>query len=135
MKIKNNSIILCVGATLAFWVAVFIGPVFVLLLNNLGYYVSGTGWGQNSFMYKVLTFLSQPIACVIAYSIAKAISKDKHPVCVLVNTIVCTCMCVLFAIVASSTTKMLQMIISAVICIVMAVVEAKEVTPKKQETL
>lgn len=124
---KSNGILLCLGATLSFWLTVLLGPAIIRLLNNLGYYFSGSGWRPDSLMYSVLVFVSQPLSCGGAYLIGKAVSKEEHPVCVLVNTIVCTCMCTIFALVASSTSQMVIMIISAVICIIMAVLETKRI--------
>jgi hypothetical protein len=114
----------CIGATLAFWVLMFLGPALVMLVNNIGYYVSGGGWGPNSLMYKVLQFFSQPIACALAFSAAGSICGDRHPVCVLTNCIVAACVCVLLTIsgfALGNNLNAAQMIVSAVACIACAV--------------
>lgn len=114
----------CLGATLAFWTLIFLGPALVMLLNNIGYYFSGGGYGPGSFMYKVLQFLSQPIACWLAFAAAGAICQDKHPVCVLTNCIVATCVCVLLTVsgfALGNNLNAVQMLVSAIACIACAV--------------
>lgn len=107
--------------TLCFWAIVFIGPVIVMLWNNLAYYLSGLGYGPDSFMYQLLTFVSQPISCFIAAAAANAIGKYKRYICVLVNCIVCACFCTLLAtagFLEKDFMNMASMIVSVVICIV-----------------
>lgn len=114
----------CLGATLAFWVLILLGPALVMLFNNFGYYFSGGGYGPGSFMYKVLLFFSQPIACWLAFGSASAICQGKHPVCVLTNCIVATCICALQTIsgfMFGKTLNAVQMIVSAAACIACAV--------------
>lgn len=126
----------CLGATLAYWVFIFFGPAIVMLINNIGYYLSGGGYGPGSLMHKVLQFLSQPIACFVAYSVAQAVSKTEHPMCVLSNCIAGACVCCLFAVVAilaGNTRNMVIMPISAIACVVTAVTAAKDVKDAAQK--
>lgn len=115
-----KKIITYIGATLAFWALVFLGPALVMLMNNVGYYVSGGGWGPDSFMYKVLQFFSQPIACAMAYYAIDTICKGKHLVCVLVNCVVAACLSMLLGLCEFIIGKPLnaaQMILSGIVCI------------------
>ena len=106
--------------TLCFWALVFIGPVIILLWNNISYYVSGLGYGSNSLMYKILVFVSQPISCMLAAGAANAAGKGKHNICTLINCVVCACLCTVFAVVESATgdyLHMYAMIVSIIVCI------------------
>jgi len=125
---KKNGALLCVGATATYWATIFVGPAIIMLLNNVGYYVSGGGWGPGSFMHTVLEFASQPLACFAAYALAKSVSQDEHPVCVLSNTIVASCMCVIFVFTASSSALMWTMIVSVIICVMTATIEGRELS-------
>lgn len=130
-----KSVFKVIGAIAAFWAIVFLGPAVVMLLNNIGYLVSGSGYGPDSLMYIVLQFLKQPISCFFAYLFAKEICGEDHPVCPLANCIIAACMCVLFALIASSGAQMATMFVSAAAMVVCAVIEAKELakTNNRQE--
>lgn len=117
----------CFFATLTFWATVALGPFAILLLNNIGYYLGGVGWEPNSFMYNVTAFLAQPMACVVAVYFAGQISNNEHLICVLTNTIVCACICVLIVFTTAKQSTFWSMIVSAVACIVMCVIQAKDI--------
>lgn len=119
--------LLCFGAVLAYWALMFLGPAIVMLFNNIGYYVTGGGWGPDSLMYAVLQFFSQPISCFVAYGAATAILKENGKILILVNCVVAACMCVLFAITASETSQRFAMIVSVVACVYTAVMAAKNI--------
>lgn len=124
----------CVCAMLVYWILLFIGPAFVMLFNNVGYYVTGGGWGPGSLMYKVLQFFSQPIACVLAYGALKGLLHDDHNVLVLVNCTVATCVCFLFVITASEMEQMWAMVVSVASCGGTAVAAAREIEIKPNQT-
>lgn len=115
---------MCFSATIAYWAFIFLGPVVILLWNNLGYYVSGTGWGPNSLMYRALQFLSQPISCALAYAIAKNICKDHSKNCIFVNCIVSALACAVFAYCASTQALLVSMSVSSLICLATALDDA-----------
>lgn len=118
-------------ATLAYWAVIFLGPALILLANNIGYFVSGAGWGPDSIMFKALQFCSQPISCFLAYYAADSVSKGNLRACVLVNCIIGACICGMFVITANTMVLAASMIASAVCCIVTAVMSAKnEHNPK-----
>ena len=81
------------SATLLYWVLFFLGPALVMLLNNIGYYVSGSGWGPESLMYKILLFFSQPLACFFAYAITAELLKGKSRLLLSANCILATIIC------------------------------------------
>lgn len=113
----SKSFFPCALSTLCFWTLIFLGPVIILLINNIGYYFSGAGYGPGSIMYSVLQFLSQPLSCLIAASAADAISKNQHKICVIVNCSVCSFVCLLLAFVQyldGNTLMLFTMIASAV---------------------
>ena len=128
-----KKILTCSAATLSYWALLFLGPALILLLNNIGYYFSGGGWGPGSFMYNVLSFFSQPLSCFLAYAAAKGICKESHKICVLINCIVGIGMTILSAIGASNagnTKLLISMIISTIVCTITAVIEAVEIKRK-----
>lgn len=81
------------SATLLYWILFFLGPALVMLLNNIGYYVSGSGWGPESLMYKVLLFFSQPLACFFAYTITAEFLKGRSRLLLSANCILGTILC------------------------------------------
>ena len=126
-----KNFLVCLWATLVFWALIVFGPWLVIVMNNLGYWFSGGGWGPGSFMYKVLDFLSQPISCFIAYAAANVACKNEHPVCVMTNCIAAVCVCCLFSFgsfIAENMRNAAIMLLSAVCCIVTLVYAAKEVS-------
>jgi hypothetical protein len=56
------------------------------------------GYREGSLGYQILLFVSQPISCAIANSVAEHISNEEHDICVLVNDIIAICIFVLLAI-------------------------------------
>lgn len=123
----------CTGAVLSYWLLIFLGPVLVLFINNIGYYVTGAGWGPNSIMYSVLRFCSQPIACFMAYVAMKMILKEAHKVLALVNCIIAACMCTLFAFTASRNAQMWTMIVSVAACAYSGVMASKDIREENSE--
>lgn len=123
----------CAGAVLSYWLLIFLGPVLVLFINNIGYYVTGAGWGPNSIMYSVLRFCSQPIACFLAYAAMKTILKEEHKVLVLVNCIIAACMCTLFVFTAGSKAQMWTMVVSVAACAYSGVMASKDIREKNSE--
>lgn len=132
-KAAVRSFFICCGAVLVYWVLILVGPALVLLLNNIGYYVTGGGWGPNSIMYKILEFFSQPISCFLAYGAAMSVSKGEHKICVLTNCIVAACMCGLLIFTSATSMLSATMAVSAVCCIVTAVMVSKEISSKSSE--
>lgn len=122
----------CCLVTLCYWLILFIGPAIVLLWNNFSYYVAGTGYGSESFMYKLLTFFSQPIACFVAAGLAGSLFGGKHKLCVMINCVVGACFCAVLAFFNFFFSENVVMIgslaISAVACIITAVMFSKELT-------
>lgn len=126
--------LVCAGATLAFWGLFFFGPAIIMLLNNVGYYVSGGGYGPDSFMYKVLYFFSQPTACLIAVGAAEAIGNGEHKACTIVNSVLGALLCFVFAMVSTDKTQLAIMIISAVALSVVAVMRTTKKIKKEELT-
>lgn len=126
-----KKILNCCLITLCYWLILFIGPAIVLLWNNFSYYVAGTGYGTESLMYKLLTFFSQPIACFAAAGLAASMFGGKHKLCTLVNCVVGTCLCAVLAMFYMFFTADLarfgSMAVSAVACIITAVMQAKDI--------
>jgi hypothetical protein len=114
----------CCLITLCYWQILFIGPAIVLLWNNFSYYVAGTGYGSESFMYKLLTFLSQPIACFAAAGLAGSLFGGKHKLCTLVNCVVGACLCSVIAIfnfyLSQNATLVGALAVSSIACIITA---------------
>lgn len=122
---------ICIGAIAAYWAMFFFGPALVMLINNIGYYLGGGGWRPDGLMYNVLLFLSQPIACGLAYFAAKGVCKNEPSICVLTNCIVGVCLAVLLTFTTTIGIKTAAMAVSAIVCVVTAVVEAREIKPGK----
>ena len=120
-------IVKSIGAIAAYWVLLFIGPAIVMIFNDIGYYVTGGGWGPDSLMHAVLQFFSQPISCAIAYGAMKYILKDDGKVLSLVNCVIASCMCAVFAFTATETSQRWAMIVSIVVCAYTAVIASKEI--------
>ena len=122
---------ICFRAILAYWVLLFIGPALVIIFNNIGYFVSGGGWGPDSLMYKVLQILSQPIACFLAYGAITAILQQKHSVLKLVNCVIAACYCFAMIFVylffLSNVEMLIVMIASTIVCVITAVMAGKEI--------
>ena len=124
----------CLGATAAFWVCMLIGPMLLLLVENISHLLTFGEWGENRgfielIIYKVIQFLAQPIACYIGYEIAKKICTEQLKTCVMVNCVVAASLCGLFAIcslVAQNFVNAIVMAITAVVCIVCSVKALKD---------
>lgn len=116
---------LCFGAILAYWGVVFIGPGLVLLWNNLNYYLTGTGYGTGSLMYKVLKFLSQPVSFFLAYYVLQAILKEKHNLLAMVNCGVALCVCFVFVIVSEDNLNRWSLVVSSAACATTMVIAAQ----------
>lgn len=116
---------LCFGAILAYWGVVFIGPGLVLLWNNLNYYLTGTGYGTGSLMYKVLKFLSQPVSFFLAYCVLQAILKEKHNLLAMVNCGVALCVCFVFVIVSEDNLNRWSLVVSSAACATTMVIAAQ----------
>lgn len=118
----------CAVVTVCYWVAMFIGPAVVLLWNNFGYFFTGAGYGSDSFMYRVLSFFSQPISCFIAAGLAGSLFDGKHRLCTFVNCIVAACYCSAMTFVylffVDNASMLGVMIFSAIACIVTSVTQA-----------
>lgn len=112
---------------IAYWALMFFGPAIVMLFNNIGYYVTGGGWGPDSLMYAVLQFFSQPISCVLAYGAMTAILKENGIIFVLINCVIAACMCVLFAVTASESSQRIAMIVSVVACAYTAIMASRNI--------
>ena len=119
----------CTLVTLCYWVLLFIGPAIVLLWNNLSYSLTGGGYGQDSLMYKVLVFFSQPISCFLAAGMSGNIDNGKHKVCLLVNCVIGACYCaasfLMYSFFISNASMQWVMAVSAIACIVTAASQAK----------
>lgn len=120
----------CALVTVCYWLTIFLGPAIVILWNNLSYFVSGLGYGEGSIMYKVLTFFSQPAACVLAFEVSKSVGKSKHNICTLINCFLGACFCgavtMLYAFYLDDNLRLLTMAVSSVCCIFTVYVAAKE---------
>lgn len=120
----------CCLVTLCYWLILFIGPAIVLLWNNFSYYVAGTGYGSESFMYKLLTFFSQPIACFAAAGLAGSLLGGKHKLCSLINCVIGACFCAVLAFFNFFFSENIAMVgslaVSAVACIITATMHSKE---------
>lgn len=121
----------CCLITLCYWLIMFIGPGLVLLWNNFSYYVAGLGYGSESFMYKLLTFLSQPIACLAAVGVAGSLFDGKHKLCTLVNCVIGTCLCTVIAILNFCLSKNFLLVgelaVSAIVSIIIAGMLSKSI--------
>ena len=98
MRSKILSVLKCFGIICVFWLLVFFGPALVSLINKFDTIFYGMGYREGSLGYQILSFVSQPLSCAIASSVAEHISKEEHDICVLVNDIIAICVFVLFAI-------------------------------------
>lgn len=116
---RKRSVLKCIGIIAAYWALILFGPLLVMIWNRIAVWFSGGGFYEGSFGYKILVFLSQPIACSLAHSAAKSISDDNHNICVLVNEIVTVC---LFVFLTWSSFFLLNEIINAISYIVSIVV-------------
>lgn len=92
------SILKCVCIICVFWLLVFFGPALVSLINTFDTIFYGLGYREGSLGYQILSFVSQPISCAIASSVAENIFKEEHNICVFVNDIIAICVFVLLAI-------------------------------------
>ena len=95
---KEKSVWRLLGVILAFWGLMLFGPMLIRIFIYFARRIAGEGYSIGSISYKIIAFVSQPIACFIAHETAKDISRDKHDVCVLVNEIVAACLFCLFVI-------------------------------------
>lgn len=127
-------ILRCLGATAAFWVSLLIGPMLLLLVENLSHLLTFGEWGENRgfiemIIYRAIQFLAQPIACYIGYEIAKKICTQELRTCVMVNCVVGASLCGLFAVlgaIASNFVNAIVMAITTVVCIVCSVKALKD---------
>ena len=113
----RKKFLICTGATLAYWAVLFLGPALILLLNDIGYYLSGTGWSQGSIMHNVLSFIKQPLACWLAYAVIQAICGDEQKKCVLFNCMGGAVLCVLFTLSTNDLSQLFAMALSAITCL------------------
>lgn len=124
----------CFLVTVCFWLLAFFGPMLVMLWNNVGYAVTGGGYGKGSFLYSVLQFLSQPIAFAIAGSLAGSMFHGEHKLCAFVNCIVGACWCVFLALMQLAfqgvTALMFALLLSAIVSAYIAIC-LREQMPKK----
>lgn len=135
-KMKKNTLSI-IGATAAYWALLFFGPAIIMLFNNIGYYFSGGGYGPDSFMYKVLQFLSQPLSVFIAYSAAKSICNNIKTTSILINTIIAVCILVALAFagfIVENTSNAIQMVVSCIACIVTAFWASKDIKNIEEST-
>ena len=126
---RINRVWRCLGVIGAYWGLILFGPALVMIVNNANARFSGAGFYEGSIGYKLLAFFSQPIACGLAHSAAKGISKDEHKVCVLVNEIIAACLMVLLAIsvffILGELWNALTYTVSVIVTIVNSVLTAK----------
>lgn len=122
----------CLYSTVTYWLICFLGPAAILLLNNIGYYVSGAGWGPDSLMYKLLQLLSQPLACAVAYHAAKTVCKCHSRYCVPVNSLVSAFACIVFFINATTVALEFSMILSSLVCIALVFMDMELISIAKQ---
>lgn len=126
---RNNSFLTCIGIIAAYWALVLLGPGLVMLFNAITLWFSGGGFYEGSFGYKILVFTSQPIACALAHSAARSISKDEHSICVLVNEIISACIFVLLILssffLLNKPLNAINHIVSTVVTIICAVSTSK----------
>ena len=124
----------CFLVTLCFWLLASFGPALVMLWNDVGYAVTGGGYGKGSFLYSVIQFLSQPIAFAIAGSLAAAMFQGAHKFCAFVNCIIGACWCVFLAIMQlvyrGMTPLMFSLLLSAIASAYVAVCLHEQI-PKK----
>ena len=118
----------CAVVTVCYWVAMFIGPTVVLLWNNFSYLFTGAGYGSDSFMYRVLSFFSQPISCFVAAGLAGSLFDGKHKLCTFVNCIVAACYCsamiFIYLFFVDSASMLGVMIFSTIACIITSATQA-----------
>ncbi len=118
----------CSAVTFCYWLLMFIGPAIVLLWNNFSYYFTGTGYGSESLMYRILTFFSQPISCFLAAGLAGSIFDGKHRLCTLVNCVVGACYCsasaLMYLLFVDNSAMLGAMAVSAIACITTAYMQA-----------
>lgn len=128
---RAKSLLTCLGATLAYWTVILIGPFVIHLVDFFVTLLSPSGWNQNGLYEQFLApLIAQALACYLAYRCANLICKKNHPFCVLTNCIVGVCACVIFALYAASTKTIISMIASAITCTVTAVVQVKSIGHK-----
>lgn len=128
---RAKSLLTCLGATLAYWAVILIGPFVIHLVDFFVTLLSPSGWNQNGIYEQLLApLIAQALACYLAYRCANLICKKNHPFCVLTNCIVGACACGVFAFFATSTKSLISLIVSAVACIATAVVQAKSISQK-----
>lgn len=128
---KTKSFFICLGATLAYWAVILIGPFVIHLVDFFVTILSPSGWDQNGIYEQFLApLIAQALACYLAYLCANLICKNDHPFCVLTNCIVGACACCIFLFFSTSTKLLISMIVSAVVCIASAVVQVKSISQK-----
>lgn len=114
--------LICLGMTAAYWALTLLGPMLVMLINTLGYYVNGGGWKPGSLAHNILLLFSQPISCFIAYFAAESAGKWKLKACTLTNCIVAGCAFIWFTIIAPDRSQATSMVLSVVACTITAVI-------------
>ena len=128
-EVLGKEVFYCSMSIVVFWLLVAIGPAVVMLFNKIGYVFSGAGYGEGSLMYKVLLFLSQPIACCIAAAAADFVGQYRHRNYITVNCALSIC---LFSVLAfseflnSDYLHMASMAVSAISTICLCIGYAKE---------
>ena len=124
----------CTKITGAFWLLVFFGPILVKLLHAANNYLAGGGIFQELLDYAI-AFFSQALACVAACEAAKALAKDDHKICVLVNQIIAFFVLIALAIFTIFTIGKIidgaSLAASAVVPIVYSVLTIKSLRQKK----
>ena len=115
----------CFFAILAYWALMFLGPAIVMIFNDIGYNLTGGGWGPDSLMRNILQFFAQPISCVLACSAITSILSGSHKPLISVNCVIASCLCTLFAFTATEPTQMWAMIVSSLACTTTAAYQAK----------
>ena len=120
----------CILVTVIYWVLMFVGPAIVLIWNNFSYSFTGSGYGPESIMYRILLLLSQPISCFLAAGIAGNALNGEHRLCVFANCIIGTCYCTvcvfMYIFFIDNINMLFTMAISAIACIITAYTQSSE---------
>ena len=128
----RRKFLICTGATLAYWLVMFLGPALILLLNDVGYLLSGTGWEKESIMYNVLSFFKQPLACWLAYAVIQSICGDEQKKCVLFNCMGGAFLCAMFTLSTDDLAQLFAMAISAIVCLCAVISQSRSMQPKTE---
>ena len=124
----------CLLVTICFWAIVLIGPALVVLWNKIDYWI-GLGYQDGSFGANVIKFLSQPIACIMAFFIAYSLFDSAHKQCVLANSIIAAFICVLISVnelwFLKNNLLGYTMVVSALVCGYAIFVSIKDIWGEK----